>query len=267
MEGIFDMMNFVDTHAHLCREYYPDNLDEVVQRAIDAHVDPIILPGVNAAGLPEIFESVDRYKGHIFPLVGLHPEEITPQYRDELAAIKPYLDDSRVIGIGEIGLDFYFSREFEKEQLEVFELQLSWAKERQMPLSLHIRNAYEEALPILKKFDRCGLKGVLHCFSGGIQEAQWGIRFGFALGVGGVVTFKNNKLQDIVKEVGLKHIVLETDSPYLAPVPYRGKTNESSYVPVIAQKVAEITGETIDTVMAATTENAFRIFEKIYLQQ
>lgn len=256
-------MNFIDTHAHLCKEYYPDCLDQVVQRAIDAAVDPIILPGVNAAGLDEIFESVDRFPGHIFPLVGLHPEEIRPDYREELAKIAAYLDDPRVIGVGEIGLDYYFSREYEKEQIEIFETQLNWAKERQMPLSLHIRNAYEEAIPVLKKFDRCGLKGVLHCFSGGIQEAQWGIRFGFALGVGGVVTFKNNKLQDIVKEVGLRHIVLETDSPYLAPVPFRGKTNESSYIPIIAQKVAEITGETIETVMAATTENALEIFDKI----
>ncbi len=259
------MKTFIDTHAHLCEEYYPDNLDQVVQRAIEAKVDPIILPGVNAAGIPEILEITNRFKGHVYPLVGLHPEDTNANYREELNTIAGYLNDERVIGIGEIGLDFYFSREFEKEQTEVFALQLAWAKERQMPLSLHIRNAYEEAIPVLKKFDHSGLKGVLHCFSGGIQEAHWGIRFGFALGVGGVVTFKNNKLQEIVKEVGLKHIVLETDAPYLAPVPYRGKTNESSYIPIIAQKVAEVTGESIESVMEATTENALRIFDKIQI--
>lgn len=254
------MKTFIDTHAHLCEEYYHDTLNQVVQRAIDARVDPIILPGVNATGIPELLESTDRYKGHIYPLIGLHPEDTKADYNEELQTIAGYLDDPRVIGIGEIGLDFYFSREFEKEQIEVFDIQLGWAKERQMPLSLHIRNAYEEAIPVLKKYDHSGLKGVLHCFSGGIQEAQWGIRFGFALGVGGVVTFKNNKLQDIVKEVGLQHIVLETDAPYLAPVPYRGKTNESSYIPIIAQKVAEVTGESLETVMEVTTENAKRIF-------
>jgi TatD DNase family protein len=254
------MKTFIDTHAHLCEEYYHDTLDQVVQRAIDAKVDPIILPGVNAASIPELLELADRYKGHFYPLVGLHPEDTKADYKEELQTIAGYLDDPRVIGIGEIGLDFYFSREFEKEQIEVFDIQLGWAKERQMPLSLHIRNAYEEAIPVLKKYDHSGLKGVLHCFSGGIQEAQWGIRFGFALGVGGVVTFKNNKLQEIVKEVGLQHIVLETDAPYLAPVPYRGKTNESSYIPIIAQKVAEVTGESIETVMEVTTENAKRIF-------
>ena len=254
------MKTFIDTHAHLCEEYYHDTLDQVVQRAIDAKVDPIILPGVNAAGIPELLELADRYKGHFYPLVGLHPEDTKADYKEELQTIAGYLDDPRVIGIGEIGLDFYFSREFEKEQIEVFDIQLGWAKERQMPLSLHIRNAYEEAIPVLKKYDHSGLKGVLHCFSGGIKEAQWGIRFGFALGVGGVVTFKNNKLQEIVKEVGLQHIVLETDAPYLAPVPYRGKTNESSYIPLIAQKVAEVTGESIETVMEVTTENAKRIF-------
>ena len=254
------MKTFIDTHAHLCEEYYHDTLDQVVQRAIDVKVDPIILPGVNAAGIPELLEMADRYKGHIFPLIGLHPEDTKADYKEELQTIAGYLDDKRVIGIGEIGLDFYFSREFEKEQIEVFDIQLGWAKERQMPLSLHIRNAYEEAIPVLKKYNHSGLKGVLHCFSGGIQEAQWGIRFGFALGVGGVVTFKNNKLQDIVKEVGLQHIVLETDAPYLAPVPYRGKTNESSYIPLIAQKVAEVTGESLETVMEVTTENAKKIF-------
>lgn len=254
------MKTFIDTHAHLCEEYYHDTLEQVVHRAIDAKVDPIILPGVNAAGIPELLELADRYKGHFYPLIGLHPEDTKAEYKEELQTIAGYLDDPRVIGIGEIGLDFYFSREFEKEQIEVFDIQLGWAKERQMPLSLHIRNAYEEAIPVLKKYDHSGLKGVLHCFSGGIQEAQWGIRFGFALGVGGVVTFKNNKLQDIVKEVGLQHIVLETDAPYLAPVPYRGKTNESSYIPIIAQKVAEVTGESIETVMEVTTENAKRIF-------
>lgn len=254
------MKTFIDTHAHLCEEYYHDTLNQVVQRALDAKVDPIILPGVNAAGIPELLELADRYKGHFYPLVGLHPEDTKADYKEELQTIAGYLDDPRVIGIGEIGLDFYFSREFEKEQIEVFDIQLGWAKERQMPLSLHIRNAYEEAIPVLKKYDHSGLKGVLHCFSGGIQEAQWGIRFGFALGVGGVVTFKNNKLQEIVKEVGLQHIVLETDAPYLAPVPYRGKTNESSYIPLIAQKVAEVTGESIETVMEVTTKNAKRIF-------
>ncbi len=254
------MKTFIDTHAHLCEEYYHDTLEQVVHRAIDAKVDPIILPGVNAAGIPELLELADRYKGHFYPLIGLHPEDTKADYKEELQTIAGYLDDPRVIGIGEIGLDFYFSREFEKEQIEVFDIQLGWAKERQMPLSLHIRNAYEEAIPVLKKYDHSRLKGVLHCFSGGIQEAQWGIRFGFALGVGGVVTFKNNKLQDIVKEVGLQHIVLETDAPYLAPVPYRGKTNESSYIPIIAQKVAEVTGESIETVMEVTTENAKRIF-------
>ena len=254
------MKTFIDTHAHLCEEYYHDTLDQVVQRAIDAKVDLILLPGVNAAGIHELLETADRYKGHIYPLIGLHPEETKADYREELDAIAKYLDDKRVIGIGEIGLDFYFSREFEKEQIEVFDIQLNWAKERKMPLSLHIRNAYEEAIPVLKKYDHCGLKGVLHCFSGGIQEAQWGIRFGFALGIGGVITFKNNKLQDIVKEVGLQNIVLETDAPYLAPVPYRGKTNESSYIPLIAQKVAEVTGESVETVMEVTTENAKNLF-------
>ena len=168
-----------------------------------------------------------------------------------------------VVGIGEIGLDFYWSREFEAEQKEAFRRQLVWASDHKLPLSLHIRNAYAEAIAILQEFKAGELTGVMHCFSGGIQEAQWAVSHGFALGIGGIVTFKNSKIQEIVKQIGLEHLVLETDAPYLAPVPHRGKPNESAYIPLIAQKIAELLGISVKTVMEQTTANALNIFKRL----
>ena len=168
-----------------------------------------------------------------------------------------------MVGVGEIGLDYYWDKTFEKEQREAFYRQLCWARDRKLPLSLHIRSAYNDAIEILKKFRPGELTGVMHCFSGGVQEADWAVKNGFALGIGGTVTFKNSKVQDILAHVGLENIVLETDAPYLAPVPHRGKPNESAYIPFIAQKVADIFQVSVQTVADVTTENAYRIFTKL----
>lgn len=255
------MMNYyVDTHAHLYREYYPEDLREVIQRAIDAHVERVLLACVDALTPPMIAEAVDMFPENIFGLIGLHPSDVKEDYQAQLAELETHIGDRNIVGIGEIGLDFYHDRDFEREQLEVFKCQLDWACERQMPLSLHIRNGYSEAIPILNQYEMGSLRGVLHCFSGGIQEAEWAAKHGFAIGIGGIVTFKNSKLQELVPKIGLDHIVLETDAPYLAPTPHRGTPNESSYIPLIAQKIAEIMGVSVKEVMERTTENALRIF-------
>ena len=233
-------MTFIDTHTHLYREYYPENFEEVVQRAIDADVTQMILGCVNSETPAQINDAVSIFPDNMFALVGLHPEDTKENFEEELALLEPHIDDANVIGIGEIGLDYYWDRTYEKQQQEVFYRQLCWARDRRMPLSLHIRNAYSDAIHILQRFKPGELAGVMHCFSGGIQEAEWAVNRGFAIGVGGVVTFKNSKLQELLPKIGLEHIVLETDAPYMAPVPYRGKTNESSYIPLIAQKLAEI---------------------------
>lgn len=256
-------MFYIDTHAHLCKEYYPDTFEEVVQRSVEAHVTQIILPGVNASGQAGLLEAADCFPAHLFPLVGLHPTDVFENYREELDLLKEFLKDPRIIGIGEIGMDLYHDKTFLAQQREAFYMQLEWARDLQLPLSLHIRNAYEDSIEILKQFADCGLKGVLHCFSGGIQEAEWAIQFGFVLGIGGVVTFKNSKLQEIVKAVGLQHIVLETDAPFLAPVPFRGKINESTYIPLIADKIASIFEISTEEVMRATTDTARKIFAKL----
>jgi len=256
-------MHFVDTHTHMYRESYPDNFEEVARRAIGAGVDKMILGGVNLDTPAQMHEAVKLFPDNFFVLIGLHPEDTTDNYEDVLAQLKPHVEDANVVGIGEIGLDYYWDRTFEKEQRDVFYQQLCWARDWQLPLSLHIRSAYNDAIEILKQFRPGELSGVMHCFSGGIQEAEWAVKNGFAIGVGGTVTFKNSKVQDIVAKIGLENIVLETDAPYLAPVPHRGQPNESSYIPIIAQKVADIFQVSLQTVADTTTENAYRIFTKL----
>lgn len=252
-------MHFIDSHGHIYREYYED-FDAVVQRAINAQVTKILLPCVSSFSLKDIFEAVEQFPQNLFPMIGLHPTDVPENYEQELTTLQPYLDDPRVVGIGEIGMDLYHGTEMVEQQKIVFERQLSWAAERRLPLSLHIRSAYGEALEILKKFNGEGLRGILHCFSGGIQEADWAVRHGFLLGIGGVVTFKNNKLQDIVKQVGLENIALETDSPFLAPTPYRGTRNESAHIQIIAQKIADIFECPIEKVGEVTSANVEKLF-------
>lgn len=256
-------MTFIDTHTHLYREYYSENFEEVVQRAIDADVTQMILGCVNSETPAQINDAVSIFPDNMFALVGLHPEDTKENFEEELALLEPHIDDANVIGIGEIGLDYYWDRTYEKQQQEVFYRQLCWARDRRMPLSLHIRNAYSDAIHILQRFKPGELTGVMHCFSGGIQEAEWAVNRGFAIGVGGVVTFKNSKLQELLPKIGLEHIVLETDAPYMAPVPHRGKTNESSYIPLIAQKLAEIFQVSLSDVADQTTANARKIFTKL----
>lgn len=253
-------MRFIDSHGHIYREYYEEDFHEVVKRALDAQVTKIFLPCVTSQSLKDIFDAVELYPQHLFPMVGLHPTDIPEDYEAELNVLQDYLSDSRVIGIGEIGMDLYHDTSMLAQQKVVFERQLEWAVELDKAVSLHIRSAYGEAMEILRKFEGTRLRGVLHCFSGGIQEAEWGVRHGFLLGIGGVVTFKNNKLQEIVKQVGLENLALETDSPFLAPTPHRGTRNESSYVPIIAQKVADVCECSIEKVAEATTANVERIF-------
>jgi len=256
-------MNFIDSHTHLYREYYPDSFEEVIQRAIDANVTQMLLPCVNRETPDQIQEVVELFPDNLYAMVGLHPSDVREDYLEVLDYLHTRLNDRNVIAVGEIGLDFYYDRDTEKLQKDVFYQQLCWARDLQLPLSLHIRSAYNEALEILQKFKPGELSGILHCFSGGIQEARWAVAHNFAIGVGGIVTFKNSKLPQLVEEIGLKNIVLETDAPYLAPTPHRGKPNESSYIPIIAQKIAEIFQVSVREVMEQTSCNVYRIFKKL----
>jgi TatD DNase family protein len=256
-------MSYIDTHSHLYEEYYPHHFDEVVERANAANVTTILLPCVSSETLQHLFKAANKYPNNLFPMIGLHPTDVTQNYRKELTLLEKYLNDDGMVAVGEIGIDLYHDKTFIKEQHDAFEIQLGWAKELDLPISIHVRDGFQEAISVIKKFSGSPFSGVFHCFSGGIQEAKWVIDNGFLLGVSGVITFKKNKLQDIVKEVGLEHIVLETDAPFLAPEPYRGKPNESSYIPFIAQKIASLFEITTEEVMEITTANARRIFKKL----
>ncbi|HPY80696.1 MAG TPA: TatD family hydrolase, partial [Bacteroidales bacterium] len=178
-------MFFVDTHAHLYKEYYPENFDDVLRRSLEAEVTKIILPCVNANSMPDILEAVEKHPKHLFPLVGLHPSDVKADYEEELTQLEKYLSlNDSLIGVGEIGIDLYHDKTFIKEQEIAFQRQLTWAAERNLPVSIHIRDGYEEAFRILKPFVQNGLNGVLHCFSGGIQEARWAVSYGLKLGIG-----------------------------------------------------------------------------------
>jgi len=251
---------YIDSHAHLYREYYPNDYREVIQRAIEHKVEKIILPCVSADSIADIFEVTHQFPNHLFPLIGLHPTDVNRDFKTQLALLEKHLADRSVVGIGETGIDLYHDKTYYTEQLIAFETQLHWAKETHLPLSIHIRDGFNEVLTVLKKFKSANLRGILHCFSGGIQEAKWAVDNGFLLGISGVVTFKKNKLQEIVKEVGLKAIALETDAPFLAPEPYRGKRNESAYIPLIAEKIASVVEATVENVREMTTLNVERIF-------
>jgi len=257
-------MHFIDTHAHLYKEYFPVDFKDTVQRAVHANVKQIILPCVKAANVLELFDAADQFPDNLYPLIGLHPTDVKKEsYEAELETLEKYLSDERVVGIGECGLDLYWDKTHIETQKIVLKKHLIWAKEYDYALSIHVRDAYTETIQLLENYGKENIKGIMHCFSGGIQEAKWVVQHGFYLGIGGVITFKNNKLQQIVKEIGLQHLVLETDAPFLAPIPYRGKTNESSYIPIIAEKVAEIFETSMDTVMEVTTQNSLKLFPKL----
>ena len=256
-------MYYIDTHSHLYPEYYPHTFNEVVNRTLAANVKKVLLPCVNSQTIQDLFYASDQYPNHLFPMIGLHPTDVFDNYQQELKIMEQQLTNEKVIAVGEIGIDLYHDKTYIQNQMIAFETQLDWALDMKLPLSIHVRDGFSEAFQVIKKFKGKPFSGVFHCFSGGIQEAKWLIDNGFYLGITGVVTFKKSKLQELVKEVGLEYLVLETDAPFLAPEPYRGKQNESSYIPLIAKKLAEIFDVSHEEVMRATTYNAEKIFSKI----
>ena len=243
---------FVDTHAHLDGEEFNDDLPLVIQRAKDSGVGAIFLPGVDASSVASVMDVCRRYSGYCYPMIGLQPEEVRADWRDVLAMMRKALVDNasdgslqpRYIAIGECGLDFYWSREFEKEQLAAFEEQVKWSVETGLPLMIHCRKAQNELLHILRIYEKDLPGGVFHCFTGNRKEAEEYLRFDkFVLGVGGVSTFKSSHLrEDLPAVVPLSRIVLETDSPYMAPVPNRGKRNESAFVSLVLENLAKCYG-------------------------
>lgn len=249
----------IDTHCHLDGEEFHEDLDAVVTRAREVGVTAIGVPGIDLKSCDTVLEVCRRYPGYCFPMLGLHPEEVRADWREVLARIKPFLNKG--VCVGEVGLDFYWSREFEREQIEAFEEQVRWSVELGLPLMIHCRKAQNEMVTLLKRFKNQLPGGVFHCFTGNELEARELLQFDrFVLGIGGVLTFKKSKLPETLQAVvPLERIVLETDSPYMAPVPMRGQRNEPAFVAHVAQRLAETYGVSISEVIRQTDENCKKV--------
>ncbi|GHV69463.1 TatD family hydrolase [Bacteroidia bacterium] len=258
------MTTFIDSHTHIYSEEFDSDRGGAIERALCQGVTQLILPDTGNKSRARILDTCDEYPGVCFPLLGIHPTEVGEDYRDELHSLEAALDGRQIYGIGECGLDLYWDTTFYKEQITVFERQIAIAECLHLPLVIHSRNAMKEVIGILEKHPR--VKGIIHCFSGDVEDAKKCIDMGYLLGIGGIVTFKNSHLPGVLQEIGSSALVLETDAPYLAPVPHRGKRNESSYIPLIAGKVAEILDEDIKNIAEITTQNAMGVFSLVPLQ-
>ena len=254
---------FIDTHTHLDGEEFAADRAEVMSRAREAGVGKVFLPAIHIKSTEAILDVCRQYPGYAYPMVGLHPEEVRADWREVLAQMKQYLKpENRFIAIGEVGLDYYWSREFEQEQLDAFEEQVKWSVETRLPLMIHCRKGQNEMVQLLRRYKNELPGGVFHCFTGNEHEAEELLQFDrFVLGIGGVLTFKKSHLPEVLPAVvPLDRIVIETDSPYMAPVPMRGQRNESAYVKFVLQRLAEAYGVSDDTVAEATNSAAQRIF-------
>lgn len=254
----------IDTHTHLFDPEFDEDREEVIDRARKAGVASFFLPNIDVHSIEPLRRMVDAYSDCCYPMMGLHPTSVDADYRSALALIEKELDNHNdYIAVGEIGLDYYWSTDYKNEQIEAFTQQLVWARKRNLPVSVHCRNAWEDVYRILQKKEFTSLRGVLHSFTGTLEEAMEAMRLpGLMLGINGVVTFKNSKLPEVLVQVPLDRLILETDAPYLSPVPYRGRRNEPAYVACVADKLAMIYGKSVVAVETVTTDNARRLFGK-----
>lgn len=250
----------IDTHAHIYSEDFIHDVDEVLQRAYDNDVKKVILPNIDSGSVKRLLDLADTYPHLCYPLMGLHPTSVAADYREELEAVEYWLEKRKFYGIGEIGIDLYWDRTFLNEQQDAFRYQIKLAKSYQLPIIIHVRDSFNEVYSIVKEEQDGNLKGIFHCFSGTEEEAKKITDQGFLLGVGGVVTFKNSDLTDVIQKVSLQNIVIETDAPYLTPVPKRGKRNESAYLVYVAQAVAKVFDVSVNEVAEVTSENARNLF-------
>jgi TatD DNase family protein len=253
-------MILTDTHTHQYYETDPVKRESLMQRCLAGGIERLFLPNVDSSSIELVMSQVKTFPDKCFAMLGLHPCDVKASWRDELGTINTAIQRHKIYAIGEIGIDLYWDKTFLKEQMEAFKMQIGWAKKLKLPIVIHCRDAFDEVYAILQEEQDEDLRGIFHCFTGTLEQAQKVIALGFYLGIGGVVTYKNAGLDKIVQQIDLKHIVLETDSPYLTPVPHRGKPNESSYLIYVAQKVADLHQISLETVAAVTTENSKIVF-------
>lgn len=251
---------YVDTHTHLYLDAFDEDRTQVVNLALENGVRQLLLPNVDAETLAPMLRLCDQFAGICMPMIGLHPTSVREDFEHVLQQMKPLLTRQDVVAIGETGIDLYWDTTYYLQQIDSFRLQIQWALEYDLPIVIHCRNSIDEIMQVLEPFEGKGLKGVMHCFPGNAHQADWFTRFGLMLGIGGVVTYKNSMMAKVVEHVDLNCLVLETDAPYLPPVPHRGKRNQPDYLLHVAARIAEIKGLSLKTVAMETTQNASRLF-------
>lgn len=262
-------MILADTHAHLYAEEFDNDRDAMMANAMASGVQLFFLPNIDHTSIPGMLSLVKKYPGTCFPMMGLHPCYVTKTYEDDLRVVMHWLEkcnsapgaEFRFCAVGEIGIDLYWDKTFFAQQQDAFRRQIELAKQYKLPIVIHTRNSFDESYSIVSELNDDSLTGIFHCFSGNTEQAEKVIALGgFKLGIGGVVTFKNSGLDKVVEAIGIEHMVLETDAPYLAPVPHRGKRNESAYVKLVAEKIAAIKNISVEEVARVTTGNAKKMF-------
>ena len=254
-------MILTDTHSHLYAEQFNEDIDQVMSRCLADGINRIFLPNIDESSINAMLSLEETYPNTCFPMMGLHPCSVNENFKEQLSVVKSWLNKREFVAIGEIGIDLYWDKTLLSQQKEAFRTQIEWAKELGIPIIIHARDSFDEIFEIVDELNDDRLSGIFHCFTGSLEQAEKIINFqNFWLGIGGVLTFKNSGLDKVIKEVDLKHLVLETDSPYLAPAPFRGKRNESSYLKLIALKLAELKSVSLGEVAALTTANSKEIF-------
>ena len=253
-------MELIDTHCHLYAPEFAEDIDNIIQRARAAGVVRFYLPAIDMESEKDMLDLEKRYPDICFAMQGLHPSSVKADIKDALKHVEESLSQKKFAAVGEIGLDFYWDRSFEKEQYRAFHQQIEWALHFDLPIVIHSRDSIEQTISVVRKHQNGKLRGIFHCFNEGEHQADEIVSLGFYLGIGGTLTYKNSKLPGVIKNIGMENIVLETDAPYLPPVPFRGKRNESSYIVYVAEKMAEIKEISPDEVARITTANALKIF-------
>jgi TatD DNase family protein len=253
-------VQIIDTHTHLYLDQFKDDIDDVIAQAKENGVKKFIFPAIDSSHFNDMHNLKDKYPNSIYLMSGLHPTDVKENYKDELDFVVNSLKTNNYVAIGEIGIDLYWDKTFLKQQQEAFTYQIRLAIKHDLPIVIHCRDAFDEIFEILDKENSNKLRGVFHCFTGTLEQAKRAIDLGFFLGIGGVVTFKNGGIDKFLHEIDLKNIVLETDSPYLAPVPFRGKRNESSYIIYVLEKLSEIYGISKEKIAEITSKNAEKVF-------
>ena len=249
-----------DTHTHLYSKQFDEDRKAMIQRAKDAGVSRFFIPAIDSSYSESMFSLEKEFPNGVFLMMGLHPTSVKENYKEELTHVKEWIDKKDFYAIGEIGIDLYWDKTFLPQQQKAFRAQIQWAKEKKLPIVIHCRDAFDEIFEVLETEKSDDLRGIFHCFTGTLEQAKQAISYNMKLGIGGVATFKNGKIDKFLNEIDIKHIVLETDSPYLAPTPFRGKRNESSYITNVIDKLVDIYGLSFNKISEITTQNSKDVF-------